>query len=495
MTTSTERIKAYRKSLALRCRQLRLILWALAGAAVFVGCFNFMLMGTFDPRGNALYKLFTMLYSLLCCGGVPLSLVLFSELHNRAEADSTFSLPLSSAERFIAKLWLIAEYHLLPVLAASAVVGLSAALFCGTHDWVRGLEFRFLIVMISQALFADSACFLFIGFCGSLLCCIYVPIVAVTLLSLMPMAIYGGFLLFAGLQVPGSTDLVDNLGVIDLIRALLGDDYIQQNTSTTPVLVIIDLTAAAVFFLLALAVYCRRTALQTGKPFASKWFYIAFFALIICTAFAYGARNQSLFEAILFSLFAGLLVSVTRHGKKSYGVHELCYMLVECCICMAAFTCLLFVVFITYGFGAKEIPPDNYVDSNSQIRFYTSTSEQLIDYSTETFWYIDTDEIKRSGRSEQCAKDIFEVMQQYRAIKPYHTAGNFFKFLSLDQEETTPQVSSTKVVHLFLEAVSYDDYSNAYFNIHVIVEKDSMTEIRAALEERGVPVKDVIIDE
>lgn len=485
--TTTERIKAYKKSLGQSCRPVKLTLWAAAGAAAFMGCFGFLLMGSFSPLDNAFFSLFVHLYGLLCCGGIVLLPTLFKELYSKADADSVYSLPLSGAERFAAKLWLLAEYQLLPVVGAGAAVGFFALLFCGPDDWARGQVLRYLLVMLSQTVFADGAGLLFICFTGSLLCSVYVPAAATLMLSLSPglaVACYRGFsgIYFNSVEPP--MDVLENFGVIDLVRSVMGSHYIDAPDGSIAVMIVLELVLAAVFGLLALVIYRRRSGLQTGRPFANGVFYLIFISFAIIMGYAAGLRSRETFSAIILALGAGFIVAATRY-RKSLRLHEFCVTLLHCFGAMVGATAALFVVYITYGFGGKHPAPDRYVTDKCQLYFYANDNWGEAGGGD---WHINESLIYYNGTQREAAKAIFEELERFNAVKPHHTAGNFLDFLVFGKEKGSPELSRSERFSYRLECVEYNDYKDKYYYCGAIIRREQQEEFFKALEARGVPV-------
>lgn len=485
--TTTERIKAYKKSLGQSCRPVKLTLWAAAGAAAFMGCFGFLLMGSFSPLDNAFFSLFVHLYGMLCCGGIVLLPALFREFYSKADADSVYSLPLSGTERFAAKLWLLAEYQLLPVVTAGAAVGLFALLFCGSNEWARGLVLRYLLVMLSQTVFADGAGLLFICFTGSLLCSVYVPAAATLMLSLVPELAVGCYRAFSGIyfnSVEPPMDVLENFGVIDLVRSLMGSHYIDAPDDSIAVMIVLELVLAAVFGLLALVIYRRRSGLQTGWPFANGVFYLIFISFAIVMGYAAGLRNRTTFSAIILALGAGFIVAGTRY-RKSFRLHELCVTLLHCFGAMVGATAALFVVYITYGFGGEHPAPDRYVTDKSQLYFYANDNFGELRGGN---WSINESLIYYKGTQQEAAEAIFEELERFNAVKPRHTAGNFIDFLVFGNEEGYPDLPRSGTISYRLECVEHNDYKDKYYYCGAIIKREQDEELFKALEARGVPV-------
>ena|GEM_PF-3276478 len=484
--TTKERVKRYKNSLELSCRQVRLMLIVLAAAASFMGFFSFMLLGGTTPTDNALLSLFSVTFALLCSGGVVLLPIIFRELYSKPVADTVYSLPLSSNERFLAKLWIIGEYHLLPVVCTAVLVGISAVVFCGGNTWASGMIVRYLLVMVIEAAFADAACLLFINFCGSLLCCIYVPAAATVLLSLAPMLVVGCYRYFSGIyafSTEPQSDVLNSFGVSEIVRSFFDSHYIDAPDSSILALMLIEPVLAVVFTLLALAVYGRRNGLQAGKPFANGFFYTVFICFAVIAGFAAGLRNRALFAAVIYGVGAGLIVAATRYRKR-LDLHELCVTLVHCAAAMAGATAAVFLVYITYGFGGGHARPENYVVDNCHVEFHSN--EQY--FQGETSWYLDYDEVIRRGSQREAATAIFEELSRLQAVKPRHTVSDFPDFFILGRERYTPDIPRSETAAFTLECLGAGNYKDRYYYFSAVIRKDQVGELFAALEARGVPL-------
>ena len=484
--TTKERVKRYKNSLELSCRQVRLMLIVLAAAAGFMGFFSFMLLGGTTPTDNALLSLFSVIFALLCSGGVVLLPIIFRELYSKPNADTVYSLPLSSGERFMTKLWIIAEYHLLPVACTAVLVGISAVAFCGSNSWASGMILRYLVVMLVEAAFTDAACLLFICFCGSLLCCIYVPAAATVLLSLAPKLCCGCYRYFSGIYAfspEPQSDVLESFGSAEIVRSFFDSHYIDAPDSSILALIIIEPVLAVVFALLALTVYSRRNGLQAGKPFASGFFYNVFICFAVIAGFAAGLRSKALFAAIIYAVGAGLIVAATRYRKR-LDIHELCVTLVQCAASMAAATAAVFVVYITYGFGGSHASPEKYILDNCHVEFHSN--EQY--FQGETSWYLDYDEVSRRGIQREAATAIFEELSRLQAVKPRHTVSDFPEFFILGRERYTPDIPRSETAAFTLECLSAGNYKDRYYYFSAVIRKDQVGELFSALEARGVPL-------
>lgn len=110
---SHKRIKAYTVSLTRNSRIVLYLMYILLAISVFVSLV--FVSGIGDQAELTVGKVracsvFLTAYSL---GGIALIIPNFRELYNRQYSDVEFSLPMSSRERFLAKLRLVLLRHIL----------------------------------------------------------------------------------------------------------------------------------------------------------------------------------------------------------------------------------------------------------------------------------------------------------------------------------------------------------------------------------------------
>ena len=499
--TSFQRIKNCERNLRARTRGLCGLLLVMAAGSAALGVFAFAALGDISLETNAIYALFVLLYTLLGCGGVVLTATLFRELYDKAFADSAFSQPFTSRERFLAKLMLAAKFHILPMIAVGVIVSASALIFCSSDSGRANTVLQCVICSIEGAIFADACIFLFTQFCGSMLSCLLVPAATAVVISLMPLFLVSWFYIFSDrvASLPKyMSDIATKFGMLDLLN--LGGLSGSDTGRTVPwlhlaVVAAADLLLSAGMLVLGYKKYSRRNGLQTGRSITSNAFYNVFFALcnvLIFTLFVY----QSLYKAIIWSVVVGLVITFIR-TQKQFDLHALYGMLVRVLCCSVGALCLSFVIYITYGFGIKETSPESIATKDSEL---TVDREcwlpiQSIDEDLSKYWEVDCARIEEEGRVKEASAAIFEYMDEHSVEKNNHSADHFFNFLIYGSSNL-----------LFLDEPDYslgdycviltvenrpqgrDNGDYDYYNYHAYMTTEDFRNMPDWLEAHGVPI-------
>lgn len=413
---SMKKINSCCRSLTIDCRQIRLMVVLLAVSAAFVGGFVFLTIGGEGEQmlyDSELVKLFQLLYGGLCFCGVVISAMLFKELYSPAAADMVYAQPFTACERYLAKLLLLAKYHVIPLVCTAAVMTVMAA--GTTRGSVRSWLISFIVMGIMQSLFLSAVCFMFICLCGSLITCLYVPAVMALVISLLPRVVLKWARTFSGVMSVsyGRLGFLDKLGVGWFI------DSITEGSRRTSALVFVstalaDLILCGAFLLLGLRFYSRRSGLDSGRPFISQRAFMAVLVPVVC-ALLMSSFDGALYEGIAFSLLISAAMTFTALRRSAFRLHELYLLLVRFAVCLGAVTAATLAVFFTGGFGTKALPPkESSIDEGSVIVLQADPCfDTLGDAYSE--WLVDTEAAEglSAQQNRELARRLFDLMLEY----------------------------------------------------------------------------------
>ena len=372
---SISRIGSYSRALRINCRKPYILLIALCGIASLLT----VLSGLFFGIQNDFTEDFLAESSVFLAGATVMGAVmiptLFRELYNRQFADVEFSLPMSSSERFLAKLLAVVRYHLLPLaVVMTALIIFSAVI--GSCETMIGMS----IALLTTAVFFDAVSILSVCCLGRIMESVYVPVVFGTALTLLP------YVAFDKLVVACSHHNFDTFkffdfpfGVLDLLRifdhdfgsfADLSADFILKHL----LCLVIYIAAIA----LAYQIYRRRDAVQTGTPFVYRSFYLIFSFTVLVTLFMMFLMNGEGYMSILIALavYAAISISAERGALTARtfiytGTTFICTYFVTLAVGFAAFT--------TLGFGFIDTVPGEWIDATfeEQSRSYDPVELQF----------------------------------------------------------------------------------------------------------------------
>lgn len=496
--TSFQRIKNCEKNLASQCRGIRNIIRVLACAATVFGVVSFIALGNYRLQDNAFYILFTMMYVLMSAAGIALSTTLFKELYNKPFADSAFSQPFTSSERYFAKLWLIVKAHILPMAAVTIIVPLTAKIVSPAMSANPRSVLIFMLYCTAGAVFADACFFLFAGFCGTGVSCVIVPAAMAVAVSLLPFLIVSWFYSFSGIvtePVYLMYQMLAHFGMFDYINfgELIDSQFTNYaSDGSIAVMVIINFLLAALMFFLGNKVYGRRSGLTTGKPFVSAAFYNVFYASCIVPLFLISMRG-GIYNGIIWSLIASLVITVIRLRKK-FNMHALMTMLIRMVACCGAALCLTFIVYVTCGFGISEISPENSSTEGCRIDLEAvkilRNYQETIDIDLTIDWRLNTAAIE-PGQEKKVTKAIFDYMNEHSDYKPEHTAETFKNELIYgsyakgEEDPFTEREAGKWSVSLYINPKNSSDY----YYYYVYMTAESMKNMPAELAAQGVPIE------
>ena len=371
MEKSISRTRAYSRVLAKNCRRASYLTAALCiGSVVFVGIH--MILGGDISQGfmnmNMIYRLGTILGTAAVLSGILLIPPVFKELVNRQFADVEFSLPLSSSERYRAKLMMLVKRHILPFAAAQAAILIMAFIMLG------GESLKSVIIDVihsfANLLFTDSAAVLCVCCCGRLAESIYTPLVFGASVSALPALIMYKYMFVMSGRVTDTFDIVNLPFGYPELGPLLIDGHVYYELTPHFVLMnVINMLVSAALFLISFRLYKKRDGLTVGRPFAFKGFYYVFLCTLAAAVLLYFYMN-GLYYGIIIGLAAFLAVSVTSQ-TGSFDARALKNSLGSFAVCTAAVLIIGFGAYVTAGFGYLSMSPASFFDS-SDTEFYIS---------------------------------------------------------------------------------------------------------------------------
>ena len=256
---SISRIGSYSRALKINCRKPYILLLVLCGIGSFLIVVSGLFFGFTSYYTNDFLQEGPVFLAAATVLGAVMIPTLFRELYNRQFADVEFSLPMSSSERFLAKLLAVGRYHLLPLAVVLAALIIFSAVI-GDSSVMIGMS----ISIITTAVYFDTVSMICVCCLGRLFESVYVPVVFATVLTLLP------YVAFDRLVVAPSHHRIDTLQFFDLPFGVLSIMRIREENFSCFAnygggfiikhLICLVIYAAAIA--LAYRIYRRRNAVQ-----------------------------------------------------------------------------------------------------------------------------------------------------------------------------------------------------------------------------------------
>lgn len=354
---SISRIGSYSRALKINCRKPYILLLVLCGIGSFLIVVSGLFFGFTSYYTNDFLQEGPVFLAAATVLGAVMIPTLFRELYNRQFADVEFSLPMSSSERFLAKLLAVGRYHLLPLAVVLAALIIFSAVI-GDSSVMIGMS----ISIITTAVYFDAVSMICVCCLGRLFESVYVPVVFATVLTLLP------YVAFDRLVVAPSHHRIDTLQFFDLPFGVLSIMRIREENFSCFAnygggfiikhLVCLVIYAAAIA--LAYRIYRRRNAVQTGTPFVYRSFYIVFSFCVMVLLFMIFIYREA-YIGIIFALavYAAISISAARGavtartfiftGETFFGTYL---------VTLA----LSFLAFVTGGFGFIDSVPGSWIE-------------------------------------------------------------------------------------------------------------------------------------
>ncbi|MBR6101591.1 MAG: hypothetical protein IKP95_04115 [Ruminococcus sp.] len=430
--TSSQRIIKYSKVLSKHCRKQAVLTLSLTGFGLLLIMFQLI---AFRGLGSDYdFYIFGRGFILAAAfSGVLTVPAVFRELYNRQFADVEFSLPMSAAERFKAKLLVMLRHHILPVTAALVIMIPSVIIFCPPDE--VGMLIPDLLRLLLYMLFTDAVCLFCVSCCGSLVECIYTPVfMAFALSQFLPLTVLKLLVALSGRRYSGHEYYNLVIGYPRLLWKNIDDreSYFAPASGTEIAMMIFSVVFTVLLILLAYHCYRKRSGLSVGKPFAYKAFY-RFFVISVTVTVILLFFMANFYNAIFIGLLICLGIFISSQ-RRSITLHTmmngcLCFM-----GCIAVVLVIGFVSFLTGGFGYKHLSPSQlYGNRNSTVRIeffdnhknYTLTlyPQNYPDYPAihdhpEDYAFA-TDENIRTAYEEVVALDDISELSFIDKVKKY----------------------------------------------------------------------------
>ncbi len=478
--TSSQRIRAYSKALAVNCRKPRIVIIISAAVATVLAIFQLAAVGTLRYGYSDIYRLSTFIFFISIGCGVFLIPPLFKELYNRQFADVEFSLPMSSSERYLAKILAIVKYHILPIAASQAVVLTAAMILIGGRT-MKGFVI-YAILLLTALVFIDAVAVFCVCCCGSLAECIYTPVIFSAILTLLPAAFYGNV-------IANTANVGTNLSTAFRSWALFPVIVLYDESSLFEYASFYNISAEFIIstivnvliwvgvVFLTLRIYKRRDGLQTGKPFVHRPFYYAFVYLGVSAVLTSTMFNE-FYYGIIFSLLGFVIISTSaQRGKltlRSFGFQLMHY------------TAALFIVmgigyaaFITQGFGKSYDKPAKDLGEKCNVDI------TITDRTSHREFFFNFNEGDHTELVDKLIDDARSRSKQSRSLSDYYDM-LFYDTMAEDYYDTS----------IYIYCNRYNEVTGNFsgYNTTIEISQDDIKELEALIMEYSPDNTDIVID-
>ncbi|MBR6872661.1 MAG: hypothetical protein IKN17_04030 [Ruminococcus sp.] len=473
--TSLNRIRSYSKALSKNCRKQFVLILVLC---VFSGGFYLMDFIAFGAGGYSgawmdqflIYATYTTVAAAV--SGVLLMPALFRELYNRQYADVEFSLPLSAAERYKAKLWLIAKYHLMPYIIAQLMMLISGLIFL--TETPASTVVSVALINISWVFFTDAVSLICISCCGCLAECIYTPVLFGAAISVIPVCFMEGLvksLSNIATSFYFSFIPVGFLGITEIVD--LDTMYFHEHILSA----VLSCLISCGLMLLAFMLYKKRNGLSVGKPFVFKTF-ARVFPVLVTLAVIIVFMLYSFYNSVLFGLLAFLAISVSSKRRK-LALRDIMFSMIGYISCLAAVIVTGFMSFVTGGFGyAKMSFPKEFDKGDND--FYINLYHESHRYAHASGTALSKSEIEELW-------DTVRDMDQRYSNSFSENLRAYEKRLRMGAADVYGIDSGTEIL-LTCEACGeqFVEYTKA---LTVVITPEQYDEMVAKLKEKGYKVE------
>ncbi len=388
---------------------------------------------------------------LLLAGGMvgPTVVIgVFRELHNRQQSDVVYSLPMSTSERYLSRLLALAYLHILPVLAWSGLAAITTFIrtsFFNEYEHIR----RYIVIdwastdaivrtwtgFLACVLFFDAIAVVSAVCCGRRAEIRYFTYLIAASFSLAPLLLRMQLMERIGGQVTKPSSLFYSWTL-----SLIAWDRADSKTWQFVLLAVLNCLISVGVMLLMYFMYRRRDASTAGKPVVSRAFFeialvaglLAYYTLLI--------SEPGLIPYILIGGVVYLVIHiVTFRGNLS--VPKVLLWTVKLAATTAAFVLLLWIAYVTDGFGAvRYLPMKNLDNTNifidASYDFYDGQNTVAFAGPDAYYWeYHRTDWVSFHAQptNDRQIRATAEVFQKYAAQRDKSFSG-FLKFFQKHEE-------------------------------------------------------------
>ncbi len=483
--TSLTRINSYSKVLTKNCKLQFLLVLVLC---VLSGFMNVIGMIAFGKLENGFITEGVFFSFLVALAGILIVPALFRELYNRQYADVEFSLPMSAAERYKAKLFVLAKLHILPFIISQAITVLVALTFARSDTPTVLLTF---LSNLSALAFTDGIALLCMSCCGSIVESLYSSLfMAISVSTIIPAAYLKLFMGLSGRHSNAFDPFALPIGFPELAVKLLGYDDEWYGDRSVPML-LISLALSAMLFYIAYLIYRRRSGLSTGKPIVYKAFYCVLILLSTLTVVLLCFLNS-----FYLAIFIGLLVCVgicvtSNRGKLT--LRKLMFSMLALVGCLACVLVAGFAGYATNGFG--------YVRNDLSEKFKEHSNDKtallMIDYypgdelyQAGIYDYHEEFPIVEDSDYEKASKAFILVADEIdRSNKSFgDNLKNYLDTVIYENKDVKEYAGATfsircDVYHRFIPGEAPNDY---YDNILFSCTPEQAMRIKQKLKDAGI---------
>ncbi|MBR6046077.1 MAG: hypothetical protein IKP47_10635 [Ruminococcus sp.] len=312
---ASKRIRSYSRVLVRDSRMFFMLLYAMLALGTLISA---LYVAAIRPSlsSEAEYSSIAadMVLAAYAAGGIFIIVPLFRELYDIRFVDLDFSLPLSSSERFFAKLWLLVKHHLLPMLAAEGVLAVQAFVKLGgpeSSDELVTVIYRLTSAM-GMLVFLDCTAILCVTLCGRLGECIAAVPLTAAVLSLFPTYLFAAF--------SDNTFSIRNLrfvpfGVMDYFSNPSGS--FRLTVPGAAARAVINIALSLLLLLAAARIYKTRSGAETGAAVISdKLYYLSLFGISIATITVMPNEQGFILPVLLVGCAGCILLTAAVNRKR-----------------------------------------------------------------------------------------------------------------------------------------------------------------------------------
>lgn len=437
------------------CTKQFLFIAVLSGLSALLCVFHFISFGNLNQGYmNDFYNYGKMISLAAALAGVLLVPPVFKELYNRQFADVEFSLPMSSSERFKAKLLVLVRCHFIPFAISQAVVLLtSLVLLAPTQKSI--IVFDVLCNLINM-LFTDAIALISVSSCGHIVECIYTPVLLAAASSLiLPLGLFRLVILLSGRDTNTTSFINIPFGYPGITDLILGEEsdsgysarLAVSDTSTLIiwfVMLAVNIGICAGLIILAYRIYKKRDGLSVGKPIVFPAFYRIFIIVVTVAVILFFFMN-SLYIAVFVGLLLFLGITVSANRKK-LTMKTLELSLLGFCGCLFSILAVGFISYTTCGFGYASMLPDKVFD--------TDKAGCSVDLLTEKYGY----RVVLLPRSYKEQK-FFSTLPEYRFADKAKLDQLFDEIISLDKRKNR---SLGENLSDYINKIRFENISSEY---------------------------------
>lgn len=386
---------------------------------------------------------------LLLAGGLigpTVVISVFRELHNRQQSDVVYSLPMSTPERYLSRLMAIVYLHILPVLVWSAVAVIATSIRTAFFDenvrryvlvtWANNnMILRMWAGYLAGVFFFDSIAVICAVCCGRRAEIRYFTYLLAASFSLAPLLLRMELMVRIGGQATEPSSL---------FYAWTFSLFIWDRTETMTwlfiILAVVNCLISVGVMLLMYFIYRRRDASSAGKPVVSRAFFEIAVAVCLMTYYTLLISAPELLPYMLVGGVVYLVIHIVTF-RGTLSVAKVVLWTVKLGATTAAFVLLLWIAYVTDGFGAaRYLPMRNLDNANILIdcsyNFYGGENTVAFVGPDSFFWernYSNWIAFDSQETTDAQIRQIAEVFQKYASQRDKEFS-DFWSFFTGSKE-------------------------------------------------------------